>query len=108
MQCATIARLGLDAYVDAVCISGADGTRKPDPRIFALAAERSGTSLEGAWMIGDSEDDVAGARNAGVRSVWLRGGRTWARTDLRPDREAVSLLAALELMSGNAPGSRKG
>jgi FMN phosphatase YigB (HAD superfamily) len=34
--------------------------RKPNPRIFAIAAERVGHRLSGAWLIGDSpEVDVA-------------------------------------------------
>ena len=47
---------GLDELVDAVCISGALGVRKPERRIFELAAERAGAALDNGWMIGDNPE----------------------------------------------------
>jgi len=41
------------ALLDACCISGELSIRKPDPRIFEIAAARCGESLDDAWMIGD-------------------------------------------------------
>ncbi len=90
-----IDQLGLSPLLDACCISGALGVRKPDPRIFEIAAERCGETLAGAWMVGDSEADIVGAHRAGVSSIWLHRGRTWPRADLRPDRTAGDLAEAL-------------
>jgi phosphoglycolate phosphatase-like HAD superfamily hydrolase len=73
--------------------------RKPDPRFFALAATRCGRSLADAWMVGDGESDILGAHRASIRTMWLRRGRTWPRTDLKPDRTADSLVEALSRLS---------
>jgi HAD superfamily hydrolase (TIGR01509 family) len=102
-QAAKIERLGLASLVDACCISGALGVRKPDARIFAIAAERCGLPLAGAWMVGDGEADVEGARNAGISSVWLHRGRTWTRSDITPDRTVAGLEEALDTAGGHSP-----
>jgi len=97
-QRAKLEHLGLPALLDALCISGELGIRKPDPRIFEVAAARCGEELDGAWMVGDAEADILGARHAGIRSVWLHRGRTWPRSDVRPDHIAGGLLEALALL----------
>ena len=62
-QIRKIRRAGLDARLDAWLISEEAGVRKPDPRIFDLAAQRVGADLEDAWMIGDSPTaDIGGAQ----------------------------------------------
>lgn len=87
---------GLDELVDAVCISGAVGVRKPERRIFEVAAERAGVPLDGGWMIGDNpEADIGGGRGAGLRTVWLSRGRNWPRHDYKPDLQAPDPAAAI-------------
>jgi putative hydrolase of the HAD superfamily len=95
VQEATVERIGLAALIDACVVSGAVGVGKPDPRIFELASERCGVSLDGAWMVGDAEVDVLGADRVGVRSVWLTRGRRWTRTDVTPTLIADTLDGAL-------------
>ena len=97
-QRAKLERLGLLPLLDACCISGELGIRKPDPRIFEVAASRCGRDLAGAWMVGDGEVDIIGARRAGIRSVWLHRGRTWPRADVKPDHTAAGLLEALAVV----------
>ncbi|MFI7648257.1 HAD family hydrolase [Micromonospora sp. NPDC049460] len=72
-QLGKIRNTGLDRHVDAWCISHDVGIRKPDPRIFQLAAHRCGLTLDGGgWMIGDSLIlDIAGGACAGLRTVWI-------------------------------------
>jgi putative hydrolase of the HAD superfamily len=82
---------GLDREVAGWVISEGAGMRKPDPRIFLLAAARAGQRATGAWMVGDSaEADIAGARQAGLASVWLHRGRAWPLTGVTPDHVAGS------------------
>jgi putative hydrolase of the HAD superfamily len=83
---------GLTGLLDAVIISGEAGVTKPDPAIFALAAQAAGVPLAAAWHVGDSlASDIAGARNAGLGAgVWLnRAGAT--TPDPPPDYEISSL-----------------
>lgn len=54
-------------------VSEAVGLRKPDPRIFQLALERLNSRPEKSLFVGDNpEADIAGARRAGLRTVWMR------------------------------------
>jgi putative hydrolase of the HAD superfamily len=95
VQEATVERVGLVPLLDACVVSGTVGIRKPDPRIFELAAQQCGEPLEGAWMVGDGEVDITGAAAAGIRSVWLTRGRSWQHQDVQPTLLADRLCDAL-------------
>nr|BFE62349.1 hypothetical protein GCM10020063_068750 [Dactylosporangium thailandense] len=89
-------KTGLDRYLADWVISEEAGVRKPNPRIFAIAAERARMRLSGAWMIGDSpEADIGGADAAGMRSVWLHRGREWIERRYAPTRSADGVIAAI-------------
>ena len=58
--------------VDAALGSGAFGRTKPHPTIFRAVLDRLDVEPEGAAMVGDSlEDDIEGARAAGIRRAFL-------------------------------------
>ena len=58
--------------VDAVLGSRAFGRTKPHPAIFRAMLERLGVEPSAAAMVGDSpEDDVEGARAAGIEAAFL-------------------------------------
>ena len=103
-----IERLGLADAVDAICVSETVGVAKPDPKIFALAAERAGAALTGGgWMIGDSPDhDIAGGAAVGLSTIWISGGRTWPDDRPPPDRTCPDALAAIGALldGGGDPG----
>ena len=65
---------GVDALVDAICISEELGVAKPDVRAFAQAAAAVGVDPADAAMVGDSlPNDVVGALAAGFGLVvWGR------------------------------------
>jgi putative hydrolase of the HAD superfamily len=68
--------LGLGDLVDFLVISAEAGVRKPDPGIFRLALEKAGVSPEEAIHVGDlAEEDVEGARRAGIRGVLIERTR---------------------------------
>ncbi|MFF4534233.1 HAD family hydrolase [Streptomyces sp. NPDC001407] len=78
IQRAKLTATGLADLVDGVAVSGDLEIRKPDPRLFELAASRCNVNLaDGGWMIGDKPEDVVGGHRAGLRTIWLRG-RPWA------------------------------
>ncbi|MEW2497535.1 HAD family hydrolase [Streptomyces nodosus] len=78
IQRAKLAATGLAGLVDGVAVSGDLEIRKPDARLFQLAASRCGASLaNGGWMIGDNPaGDIGGGHRAGLRTIWLQG-RPW-------------------------------
>lgn len=95
---------GLDREVAGWVISEGVGVRKPAPEIFRLAADKSGQSLDGAWMIGDSaEADIGGARSTGLPGVWLHRGRPRPVGAFQPAHTADSFPQAVEtvLAAGN-------
>lgn len=99
-QEAKLRHTGLDRLVAAWVISEGAGVSKPDRRIFEVAAEAVGRSLDaGGWMIGDhAAYDVGGGHAAGLRTVWLRRGREWpADLPYRPTHIADDCAAAIRL-----------
>ncbi len=76
--------LGLLTAVDGIFISAEVGRRKPDPLIFERALESLGVEPGEAIHVGDLvEEDVAGARRAGVGALLMsRSGKTEAGCDV--------------------------
>ena len=67
-----LAELGLAAWLDAVVISSSAGAAKPDPALFQQALAALHLEAHQVWHVGDSPDDVAGAKAAGVACVLVR------------------------------------
>ncbi|MEV0290595.1 HAD family hydrolase [Kribbella sp. NPDC050820] len=69
-QTGKLEHTGIAAAVDYCCISQAAGVRKPDRRIFEIAASQTGATLTDGWMVGDHPSyDVAGGINAGLKTI---------------------------------------
>ena len=75
-QRAKLDDLGLSGFVDHVAIAGEVGAAKPDPLIFHSACAALDCEPREAIHVGDRlRTDAIGARDAGLRGVWLnRGG----------------------------------
>ncbi|MBC8137982.1 MAG: HAD family hydrolase [Fibrella sp.] len=72
MQRGKLARLELTHRFPVIIVDSEFGHPKPDPRIFAHAAESIGGVPEELLFVGNSpEADVAGAVASGWTSVWL-------------------------------------
>ena len=96
MQDTRIRRTGLDQYIADWVISERAGVSKPNPRIFALAAQRVRMRLGGAWVVGDSpESDIGGAAAMGLPSVWLHRGRDWIDNRFAPTRVVGNVIQGL-------------
>ena len=86
-------RTGLRPLVDAVVISAELGVAKPDPAIFRAALDRLGAGPDGALHVGDSlEDDVAGARAAGLEAVLVARNGVLALEGVRAVRSLAELV----------------
>ena len=92
-------RCGLEGYFTFVVFSQDVQVEKPDPRIFEITAQRAGCEFTQLLHVGDSlETDIAGARNAGVSSVWLNREGVLNDTETRPDYEVASLTEIPEII----------
>jgi putative hydrolase of the HAD superfamily len=91
-----IRRTGLDRYVAGWVISEQAGVSKPNPRIFAMAAQKVRMRLGGAWVVGDSpEADIGGAAAMGLPSVWLHRGRSWQDQRYAPTATVGNVIQGL-------------
>jgi 2-haloalkanoic acid dehalogenase type II len=100
---ASLRRNGL--AFDAVASSEELRVYKPHASIFRETCERLGVAPDEALYLGDSPwADVAGARNAGLRAVWLNRRNARWPDDIAPPAETVtSLLGLLELSPERRP-----
>ena len=69
--------LGLGEQLDGIFISSDYRCRKPDIRFFRALLEGQGLDPETCLMIGnDLETDIAGAKNAGLATLYMHTGLT--------------------------------
>jgi len=100
MQRRKLEGLGLEDRFDTLVFAGYETAPKPDAKPFSIALEALSTPPERACHVGNSlSSDVAGARRAGIRSVWV--------PDEPPSRDAGRTPtpdAVLESLEGFDPG----
>lgn len=66
---------GLRPLLDVTVVSGDEGVQKPDPELFRRTAMRLGLAPQHCVYVGDHPvNDVQGAREAGMRTVFLNAG----------------------------------
>lgn len=86
--------LGLRPYFDFILASAVVGCAKPNPKIFQEALKQARVLPEEALHVGDSlEDDVGGAREAGIQAVFL--DRKGNRSSEAPTISALQFLTGL-------------
>ncbi len=86
---------GLSDFIKVMVDSALVGVCKPDARIFYTAMDALEVPPAASVMVGDSlARDVRGARNVGMRAVWLAGSRT-TRPPADPGCAVISRLAQL-------------
>jgi putative hydrolase of the HAD superfamily len=67
-----LANEGVAEYFDLMIFSDEEDIRKPDPRIFHLAAQKLNVKPREAVHIGDNlKSDVCGAQSAGFKAIYL-------------------------------------
>jgi FMN phosphatase YigB (HAD superfamily) len=95
-------RLDLARHLDGVVSSASSGARKPDPAIFDAGLKLAGCAAEEALHVGDSDEDVEGARAAGIEVLRidrsLAGGR-------QPAGTITSLTEIGQHLGGARPGA---
>jgi HAD superfamily hydrolase (TIGR01549 family) len=90
LQHAKLAATDLQRFFDVVVVSEEVGVGKPDPAPFHTALKALGLGPGDVVMVGNDVDrDIAGARNAGIRSIWID------RTGPRPPSATTDVIADL-------------
>ncbi len=76
-------KYGLAAHLAFVMVSSEYAVRKPNALLFETAAARLGHAPEDIWFVGDRLDtDMAGARAAHMKPVWLSGKNSGEAGDI--------------------------
>lgn len=91
---------GLDAILDAVL--SVDGLKiyKPDPRVYAYAADRLGVDKRRIGFVSSNCWDACGAKSFGFRTFWInRTGAPVDRLGAEPDARIASLDELLPLLT---------
>lgn len=83
------ARFPFLGLLDHIVVSGTEGVAKPHPRIYDIAAERSGLPLSRLVFVDDRADNVEGARALGMTGLVFTGADR-----LRADLAALGLPVA--------------
>jgi phosphoglycolate phosphatase len=82
-----LGRLDLMKYLSVVVAGDTVAARKPDPLPLRYACEKAGTNPAESVLIGDSANDVIGARAAGMKCIAVTYGYNQGRDmrALKPD-----------------------
>ncbi|GLQ49328.1 hydrolase [Dyella flava] len=96
---ADLERIGLHRHFLYQIAARDVGSAKPEAKIFLAAAERLGVAPENILHVGDDPElDVAGARDAGLRTAWInRAGHPWpGALGAAPDLNLRDLTALVD------------
>jgi HAD superfamily hydrolase (TIGR01549 family) len=97
-----IEELGLARFFGAVVCGGETACRKPDPEPLLLAISRLGVAAGATAYVGDSPEDVAMAKSAGVVAIGVPGRfpNRKALATAAPDVLAPSLDSVVDALLG--------
>jgi len=98
---------GIADFFDTIVVSDDVGIKKPDERIFAIAAERLGVIPRRVLYVGDNPQvDCAGALHAGMCAVLVCRDDSFTCKDARIIRDLRQLPALLAAPGGGIGASR--
>ncbi len=98
---ADLKKVGIDDLFDEHINAAMVGAAKPHRSIFDAAVEAGGATASETLHVGDHPlYDVHGAREAGLRTVWVnRNGMDWPEDYAAPDAEVVHVGEIEALLS---------
>lgn len=90
---ASLRKLGINQFFDAVLVSDENGWRKPHKLIFLEALQKLHVTAEEAVFIGDSPlEDIKGAKEIGMKTVFVQS-QFYSLKDLQDSREKPDFVA---------------
>ena len=93
--------LGITPLFDGILISSDAGVKKPDPEIFEIAFEKFNLNKDECFYVGnDLHDDVLGASNAGLKTVYIETEQSgkYPNLDITPNYEVNTHEEMKELL----------
>ena len=105
---ADLQRIGIHTHFAHHVCARDSGTAKPDARIFHAAADCLGVAPRQILHVGDDPAmDMAGARDAGLRTAWInRAGQPWpAGLGPAPELDLPDMTALADWLDAQADGS---
>ncbi|MGI9237266.1 MAG: HAD family hydrolase [Woeseiaceae bacterium] len=102
---ANLEKIGIRDLFDGVVSAAMAGAAKPDRAIFDMAVAVGGASAAETLHVGDHPlYDVHGARDAGLRAVWVnRNSDEWPDEYHQPDAEVQNIGELHELLNATLP-----
>ncbi|MEM2922059.1 MAG: HAD family hydrolase [Candidatus Bathyarchaeia archaeon] len=95
----SIERLNLKPYLDTVVASGDVGVRKPAPEVFKRALLNLKCQAKETLFVGDTlEEDIVGAKELDMSTVWLNRSSSRGIESIVPDYEVRCLSDILPLL----------
>lgn len=86
----------LKQYFQAIIISDEIESYKPNPKAFQIALKKLNCKPQNAIMIGDSEADINGAKNLGIKTILIRRDSRQIKT--KPDYQITKLTQIKEIL----------
>ena len=90
--------MGLDRFFEVISCGDAVPHKKPDGRHVLACIEQLGATPKTTAMIGDSENDISAAIDAGVRSVWINRSGAERPTSIDGVPEITNLTQLFEML----------
>lgn len=97
----TLEAVGLDDLIDVPMSSCTLGVHKPNPKVFALAAELMGLPPAQILFVDDLEENILAARQAGMPAALI--DHHTGREEALPDLRGVLDLVGSPVASGQSP-----
>jgi len=93
LQCPRVMNSKIGKFISHIIVSEEVGAHKPNPLIFNTLLNRLGLASTQAIMVGDSlQNDIQGAANAGIKSVWYNPCNVQNKVGIAPTYEISDLL----------------
>jgi putative hydrolase of the HAD superfamily len=93
LQKPRVANSKIGEFISHIMVSEEVDAHKPNPLIFNTLLKKICLNPCDVIMIGDNlKNDIQGAKNAGIKSVWYNPEQIENKTDILPDYEIANLL----------------
>ncbi len=99
LQKPRIANSKISKYISDIIVSEEVNSRKPNPKIFNVLLNKINLKSNEVIMIGNSlEEDIKGAENANIKSIWYNPDNKINETEINPYYQITNLMELKEIL----------